>query len=146
MAKFRVPPLYKSKHRKGKVMDLVVFGFPISKNYLLQFADAHNILLNDQDTFQRSLAAYIHMGLEVEKHFDARLVDVWDRDDGSGDNAHFSVAIASNRTRRHLSRMRTYRYLEALAKFLGLDPEGAGWMYPERDNIVELIREGSTVV
>ncbi|KAJ3501620.1 hypothetical protein NLJ89_g9256 [Agrocybe chaxingu] len=146
MAQFRLPRLYKAKNPLGRPTRLIVFGFPISKNYLLQFADAHGLLLDDQDLRQRRLAAYIHMGLVVKKRFDAQLVDVCDDDDGTGDNASFTVAIASNRTHKHLSRMRTYRHLEELADFLWLIPQAAEWAYPDQADAMELIRAGSRVI
>ncbi|CAA7257364.1 unnamed protein product [Cyclocybe aegerita] len=146
MEQFPLPRVYKSKNSRGRPTRLIVFGFPISKNYLLQFADAHNILLNDQDLRQRRLAAYIHMGLVVGKHFDAQLIDVLDDDDGTGDNASFSVAVASNRSSKHLSRMRTYRYLEQLADFLRLNPDGAEWAYANIDDVRQVTRAGNRAI
>ncbi|KAJ3507127.1 hypothetical protein NLJ89_g6479 [Agrocybe chaxingu] len=146
MTQFRLPRVYKSQGRQGQSTRLIVFGFPISRNYLLEFADAHNLLPNSERDEQRRLAAYVHMGNVAEKHFDAQLVDVFDIDDGSGDNALFSVAVASNRSKRLMSRMRTYRHLEKLADFLRLDPEAAEWAYADLRDAMDVIRAGSRVI
>ncbi|CAA7257372.1 unnamed protein product [Cyclocybe aegerita] len=146
MTQFRLPRVYKTKGPQGQPTRLIVFGFPISRNYLLEFADAHNLLPNSQSDEQRRRAAYIHMRIVAEERFDAQIVDVLDINDGSGNNALFSVAVASNRSKRHMSRMRTYRHLEKLADFLRLDPEAAEWAYADLNDAVDMIRAGNRII
>ncbi|CAA7257367.1 unnamed protein product [Cyclocybe aegerita] len=146
MAQFPVPQLYKSKTPRGKTMDFIVFGFPLCNNYLLDFADAHNILCDEQDPYRRRLNVYVHLAWTIKKRFDAICVDLSEKEDGTGDNASFCVAIASNRTKKHLSRMKSYPHFEKLAEFLRLSPDAAGWMFPDRADAIDLIRDGTQVI
>ncbi|CAA7257370.1 unnamed protein product [Cyclocybe aegerita] len=146
MAQFPVPQLYKSKTSRGKSVDFIVFGFPLCNNYLLDFADAHKLLVDEQDPWRRRLNVYVQLAWTVKKQFDAVCVDLSEKEDGSGDNASFCVAITSNRTQRHLSRMQTYPHFEKLTKFLCLSPEAAGWMFPDRADANELIKDGIKVI
>ncbi|CAA7257374.1 unnamed protein product [Cyclocybe aegerita] len=146
MAQFPVPQSYKSKTSKGKAMDFIVFGFPLCNNYLLDFADVHNLLCNEQNPHRRRFNVYMHLAWTIKKRFDAVCVNLSETDDGTGDNASFCVAIASNRTKKHLGRMQTYPHFDKLANFLCLSPEAAKWMLPDRADALDLIRNGTPAI
>ncbi|CAA7257378.1 unnamed protein product [Cyclocybe aegerita] len=146
MAQFPVPQLYKSRTPRGNAMNYIVFGFPLCRNYLLDFADSHNLLVNEQNPNRRRFNVYMHLAWTIRKRFDAECVHLSENDDGSGDNASFCVAITSNRTQRHLNRMQTYPHFEKLAEFLRLSPEAAEWMLPDRADAKDLIRNGYKVI
>ncbi|CAA7257382.1 unnamed protein product [Cyclocybe aegerita] len=146
MARFPVPPLYRSRTSDGETTDLLIFGFSITNNFLLDFCERNRLAPNEEDAVRRLYKAHLHIGYTIERKFDAHCVDLVDDDPDLFSRETFCVAVTSNRTNKHLKRMQTYPHLEKLAEFLGLPVDAAEWMYPDRADALQVIQDGIGVI
>ncbi|KAJ3502068.1 hypothetical protein NLJ89_g9051 [Agrocybe chaxingu] len=130
LADFPKPPLYGRKDHLGQNTELVMFGFPLNEAYMLDFVNRHNILPN-ADEARRISNGLIQLGLAVKTELDASFIALKDDGKYNKKSLDFAIVIASNRTRSRLNRMNTYPHFERLARFLGLPPCAATWVFPQ---------------
>ncbi|CAA7257338.1 unnamed protein product [Cyclocybe aegerita] len=130
LADFPKPPLYTPKDHLGRKIELVMFGFPINQEYLLDFVNRYN-LFPDANEMDRTSNGLIHLAAVAGIQLNTCFIALKDDGKHNSKSLDFAVVIASNRTRAHLNRMNTYPHFERLARFLGLPPDAATWVFPE---------------
>ncbi|KAF8149329.1 hypothetical protein B0H34DRAFT_862872 [Crassisporium funariophilum] len=130
LADFPKPPLYGHKSTEGRKVDLVMFGFPINQEYILDFAHHYNILPNAEEV-DRIDNTFLHLAYTVRTVLNARLIALRDDEEYTRRSLDFTVVIASNRTQAHLDRM---QYFERLAQFLLLNSNAATWVFPNKES------------
>ncbi|KAJ3502072.1 hypothetical protein NLJ89_g9050 [Agrocybe chaxingu] len=131
LADFPKPPLYTRKDHLGRKIELVMFGFPINQKFILDLVNQYYNLFPDADEMDRISNGLVHLGVAVEGQLNACFIILKDDGKYNSESLDFAVVIASNRTRAHLDRMNTYPHFERLARFLGLPPDAATWVFPE---------------
>ncbi|CAA7257394.1 unnamed protein product [Cyclocybe aegerita] len=134
LSDFHVPPPYGYKYKPNRRIDLVMFGFPISHDYLLEYAQRNKICPNHPELSDRQLemTALHCIVAYAAKRFDAEWspIDIPKGLKYSTKVNEYAIVIASNRTQAHLDRMKSYPHFRQLATFLGLPPSAATWVFP----------------